>query len=159
MRPAPVAVVRPADGPREDLDRIVVGVDGSTTSQRALGWALDAARAHRARVNVVHAWHPSYVSPADAYLISSVEVLERAAGTLLDEAVDQADSRGLAGPIERTLVMGSAARAVLEAAGGAELIVVGSRQQSVAGCLFLGSVSLQVTHHADCPVVVVPPGD
>ena len=64
----------------------------------------------------------------------------------------------MAGPIERTLVMGSAARAVLEAAGGADLIVVGSRQQSIAGCLFLGSVSLQVTHHADCPVVVVPPG-
>jgi nucleotide-binding universal stress UspA family protein len=28
-----------------------------------------------------------------------------------------------------------------------------------AGCLFLGSVSLQVTHHAECPVVVVPPED
>ena len=49
------------------------------------------------------------------------------------------------------------ASAILDVAEGADLIVVGSRQQSAAGCLFLGSTSLQVTHHADCPVVVVPP--
>lgn len=157
--PCPVAVVKPADGPRGALERIVVGVDGSATSLRALDWGLDAARAHRARVTVVHAWHPSYVSPMDAYLISSEDVIERAAQTLLDEAVDQADGQGLAGRIDRTVVMGTAARAVLETAEGADLIVVGSRQQSVAGCLFLGSVSMQVTHHAECPVVVVPPED
>jgi nucleotide-binding universal stress UspA family protein len=157
--PCPVAVVKPADGPRGDLERIVVGVDGSATSLRALDWGLDAARAHSARVTVVHAWHPSYVSPMDAYLISSEDVIERAAQTLLDEAVDQADGQGLAGRIDRTLVMGTAARAVLETAEGADVIVVGSRQQSVAGWLFLGSVSLQVTHHAECPVVVVPPED
>ena len=155
--PCPVAVVKPADGPAGDRERIVVGVDGSTTSQRALGWALDAARAHRARVTVVHAWHPSYVSPADAYLISSVDVLERTARTRLAEAVDQADDRGLAGRIERTLVMGTAAGAVLETAEEADLIVIGSRQQGAAGSLFLGSVSLQVIHHALCTVVVVPP--
>lgn len=157
--PCPVVVVKPADGPREDVERIVVGVDGSATSQRALEWALDAARAHHARVNVVHAWHPSYVGPADAYLISSVDELEQAARTLLDEVVDQADGRGLAGRIERTLVMGTTARAVLESAEGADLVVIGSRQRSAAGSLFLGSVSLQVTHHAECPVVVVPPED
>jgi nucleotide-binding universal stress UspA family protein len=157
--PCPVVVVKPTDGPRGDLERIVIGVDGSATSLHALDWALDAARVHRARVTVVHAWHPSYVCPTDAYLISSVDVLEQAARTLLDEAVDQADSRGLAGPIERTLVMGTAARAVLETAEGADLVVIGSRQQSAAGSLFLGSVSLQVTHHAECPVVVVPPED
>ena len=67
--------------------------------------------------------------------------------------------RGLAGRIERTLVMGTAAGAVLEAADEADLIVIGSRQQGAAGSLFLGSVSLQVTHHAECPVVVVPPED
>ena len=142
-----------------DLERIVVGVDGSATSRHALDWALDAARSHRARVKAVHAWHPSYVCPTDAHLISGVDVLEQEARTLLDEVVDRADGRGLSGPIERTLVMGTAARAVLETAEGADLVVIGSRQQSVAGSLFLGSVSLQVTHHAECPVVVVPPED
>jgi nucleotide-binding universal stress UspA family protein len=157
--PCPVVVVKPADGPRGDLERIVVGVDGSATSRHALDWALDAARSHRARVEVVHAWHPSFVCPTDASSISDLDALAQAARTSLDEVVDQADGRGLAGRIERTLVMGTAARAVLETAEGAGLVVIGSRQQSAAGSLFLGSVSLQVTHHAECPVVVVPPED
>jgi nucleotide-binding universal stress UspA family protein len=155
--PCPVAVVRDQDDPPREIRRIVVGIDGSTTSLRALDWALDAARAHRSRVEVVHAWHPSYVNPMDAYLISSADVLEQSARTVLDEAIARADDRDLADPIEGLLVLGSAGRAIVDVADGADLIVVGSRQQSAAGCLFLGSTSLQVTHHADCPVVVVPP--
>jgi len=155
--PCPVAVVRDQDDPPSEIRRIVVGIDGSTTSRRALDWALDAARAHRSRVEVVHAWHPSYVNPMDAYLISSADVLEQSARTVLDEAIARADDRDLADPIEGLLVLGSAGRAIVDVADGADLIVVGSRQQSAAGCLFLGSTSLQVTHHADCPVVVVPP--
>ena len=85
-------------------------------------------------MNVVHAWHPSYVCPTDAHLVSGVDVLAQAARTILDEVVDQADARGLAGPIERTLVMGTAARAVLETAEGADLVVIGSRQQSGPPC-------------------------
>ncbi|MET0490874.1 MAG: universal stress protein [Acidimicrobiales bacterium] len=155
--PCPVAVVRGQDDPPREIRRIVVGIDGSTTSLRALDWAVDAARAHRSRVEVVHAWHPSYVNPMDAYLISSADVLEQSARTVLDEAIARADDRDLADPIEGLLVLGSAGRAIVDVADGADLIVVGSRQQSAAGCLFLGSTSLQVTHHADCPVVVVPP--
>jgi len=155
--PCPVAVVRDQADPPREIRRIVVGIDGSTTSLRALDWALDAARAHRSRVEVVHAWHPSYVNPMDAYLISSADVLEQSARTVLDEAIARADDRDLADPIEGLLVLGSAGRAIVDVADGADLIVVGSRQQSAAGCLFLGSTSLQVTHHADCPVVVVPP--
>ena len=156
--PCPVAVVKHPT-PSTAIERIVVGIDGSTTSQRALAWALDAARAHQARVEVVHGWHPNYVTPMDAYLISSADVLEQSAQRVLDDAVAHADVHGLPSPVEPMLVLGSAGRAVLDTAKGADLIVVGSRQQSAAGCLFLGSTSLQVTHHAECPVVVVPPGE
>ena len=76
----------------------MVGIDGSTTSRRALDWALDAARAHRSRIEVVHAWHPSYVNPMDAYLISSADVLEQSARTVLDEAIARADDHDLAQP-------------------------------------------------------------
>ena len=62
---------------RREIRRIVVGIDGSTTSRRALDWALDAARAHRARVEVVHAWHPSYVTRWTPTSISSADVLEQ----------------------------------------------------------------------------------
>lgn len=155
--PCPVAVVKASDDSAPKRERIVVGIDGSPTSRRALAWALDAARAHHARVEVVHAWHPSYVNPMDAYLISSADIIEQSARQVLDEAIDDADDAGLASPIEAVLVMGTAAASVLEVAEDADLIVVGSRQQSAAGCLFLGSVSIQLTDHAACPVVVVPP--
>jgi nucleotide-binding universal stress UspA family protein len=155
--PCPVVLVKHQDDPSTTVERIVVGVDSSATARRALDWALDAARAHGARVEVVHAWHPAVVLPMDPYLITGIDAIETAAREVLDDVVDHADDRGLVAPVEAMLVMASAGKAVLDVAKGADLIVVGSRQQSAAGCLFLGSTSMQVTHHAECPVVVVPP--
>jgi nucleotide-binding universal stress UspA family protein len=154
--PCPVAVVKAGvDG--RDVNRIVVGTDGSATSQRALAWAIGAARAHGAAVRVVHAWHP-VVMPMDAYLMTGADLVEEAARALLDDAVAQQAQDGLVTPLEPVLVLDSPGKAVLDHAADADLVVVGSRQRSAAGCLFLGSTSLQVTQHAPCPVVVVPPG-
>jgi len=157
--PCPVALVKHQDEPSTQIERIVVGVDRSATARRALAWALDEGRAHGARVEVVHAWHPSVVLPMDPYLVTGIDAIESAAQAALDEVVEHADDRGLTSPIEAMLVMGTPAKAVLDTAKGADLVVVGSRQQSAAGCLFLGSTSLQVTHHAPCPVVVIPPAE
>jgi nucleotide-binding universal stress UspA family protein len=153
--PCPVAVVK--SDPPAGIECIAVGIDGSVTSRRALNWALDAARTHHARVEVVHAWHPSYVHPIDAYLIDRSGALEQSARAVVEDAVGKADTSGLDHAVEQRPVFGTAGRAILDTAERADLIVVGSRQQSAAGCLFLGSVSMQVTLHADCPVVVVPP--
>jgi nucleotide-binding universal stress UspA family protein len=95
----------------------------------------------------------------DAYMISGADVLEEGARQLLDEAIAATDDTGLPAPLEPVLSLRTPGRAVLEAAEQADLIVVGSRQQSAAGCLILGSTSIQIAHHAPCPVVVVPPGD
>ncbi len=157
--PCPVAVVKQEQAPERSIERIVVGLDDSETSRRALDWALDAARAHHARVQVVHAWHPAYLEPMDAYLIESADLIEESARQVLDESIAKADVHGLDRPVDALLSQGSAGRAILDAATGADLVVVGSHRRSAAGCLFLGSVSLQVTHHSACPVVVVPPPD
>ena len=157
--PCPVAVVRHQDLRHEAVERMVVGIDGSVTSRRALAWALDAARAHEARVEVVHAWHPTYVSAIDTSITAGVDLIEASARRTLADAVAEADDHGLVRPIEERLVFGPAGQALLEAADGADLIVVGSRQQSAAANVFLGSTSLQVAQHASCPVVVVPPTD
>ena len=99
--PCPVAVVRDQDDPPRRSDGSWSASTGRRPLVRALDWALDAARAHRARVEVVHAWHPSYVNPMDAYLIDSADVLEQSARTVLDEAIAEADTAELADPIEQ----------------------------------------------------------
>jgi nucleotide-binding universal stress UspA family protein len=138
-------------------DRIVVGVDGSETSKRALAWTLDEARAREATATAVHAWMPPYVGaelvPAMAY--DTIEY-DRAGRMVLDAAVDQADTRGLAGPVERLVITGAASTALLDAAERADLLVVGSRGLGGFKGLLFGSVSHHVTHHARCPVVVIP---
>jgi nucleotide-binding universal stress UspA family protein len=53
---------------------------------------------------------------------------------------------------------GSPAGCLLDAAKGADLLVVGQRGLGGIAGLLLGSVSHAVTHHAPCPVVVIPEG-
>jgi nucleotide-binding universal stress UspA family protein len=160
--PCPVAIVH-ADGPERTpdhdptgYDRIVVGVDGSDDGRRALGWALDEARARRCAVEVVHAWRPPFLAgyPLDP-LATGTEAFEDAARTVLEEAFEDVDLTGLVRPVERTLRLAKPASALLEAAEHADLVVVGSRGIGGFRDLLVGSVSLQVAHHSPCPVVVV----
>jgi nucleotide-binding universal stress UspA family protein len=74
----------------------------------------------------------------------------------LQLVVDEADESALVSPIERTLVHDDPARALLGAATGADMLVVGSRGLG-GGEAGLGSVSHGVIGDAPCPVVVVPP--
>ena len=69
-----------------------------------------------------------------------------------------AEARELARGIDvrGELVEGPPASGLLEAARDADLLVVGSRGHGGFASLLLGSVSQQVSHHAPCPVVIVP---
>lgn len=148
----PVAVVRnlaPVRG-----GQVVVGIDGSAASLEALRWAAREARARGGELDVVHAWHPPRISvPPVVAMIPKLETLEGRARVLLDEAL--ADP-ALAGVTARGhLAAGSAARALLEQAVDASLIVVGNRGRGRMSGSLLGSVSRQLLHHASCPVVVM----
>jgi nucleotide-binding universal stress UspA family protein len=138
------------------VKRIVVGVDGSEAAHAALRWAVEEARIHAAALDVVHAWlpHPS----GDPYGLALIDPapFEAAARVLLDAAVDDVDPSELAQPVTRTLRCGGASSVILDAADGADLIVVGSRGLGGFRGLLLGSVGQQVVPHAPCPVVVVP---
>lgn len=138
------------------MDRIVVGVDGSEAAQAALLWALEEGRVRSAQVDVVTAWHEPYVAPTMAAVVPDPAVFSEAAERTLDRAVDQAGAAAEGLTIERHVIRGNAASALLDVAKGAALLVVGSRGRGGFAGLLLGSISQQVVHHATCPVVVVP---
>lgn len=134
-------------------ERIVVGVDGSESAQWALRWAISEARRREATLEVVHAWRRI---PISDYFVNEPEPggSARFAQAVLDQAVDAEDTAGIT--VERKLVPGTAAYALIHEAKGAALLVVGSRGRGGFSGLLLGSVSQQAAHHAPCPVVIIP---
>lgn len=146
---------RPSNGP------IVVGVDGSATADAALPFAILQASRRRLSVVAVHAVTPP---PAPPSLGEALATLAKAAHTTAEtrEAAGQMLDRVLAPwraafpgvDIHTQVLTASAAEALLEAAGEAALIVVGSRGHGALRGLLLGSTSRTVLHDAPCPVVV-----
>lgn len=140
---------------------IVVGVDGSAHSRKALGWALDEAVLRHAPLTVlavspvaagIVSFTPQHY-PADEQAVSHVqEIIQK----LADEIVA---SRPAAPEVQVTVraVAGLPADELVRASAGAGLLVVGARGAGGFSRLMLGSVSTQVSHHAQCPVVIVPP--
>lgn len=138
--------------PRE---RIVVGVDGSETGQRGLHWALEEARARHAAVDAACAWRSPIVGIRRGATRVDPAAIDADAQRVLDQAIDAEDTSGLPAPVRRIVRSGSATQVVLQAAAGADLIVVGSRGLGGFKGLLLGSVSHQIARHAPCPVVIV----
>jgi nucleotide-binding universal stress UspA family protein len=152
----PVAVVREAPALPPSEGRIVVGIDGSPTSATALRWAVEEGERRGAVVDAVHAWqlpftgpYP-YMSPGD-----DPNRYEDNARLLLDDEVDRLRAKTLP---NKVLALGGPASVILDAAQGADLVVVGSRGVNALERFLLGSTSTQVVHHAPCPVVVIPTG-
>lgn len=139
------------------METIVVGVDGSDSSVSALRWALREARLRGASARVVHAWsYPQVSTYHEAAHVLNVPFADEAAA-LLDRVVeDVADAGGV--EIEKKVVEGEPAPALLEAARDASMLVVGSRGLGGFSGLLLGSVSQQCAHHATCALVIVREG-
>jgi nucleotide-binding universal stress UspA family protein len=136
------------------MTRIVVGVDGSEPSKAALRWALDEARLRGATLRVVYAWSLRYVTAAGIAVPGVDPEQVRADGEeMLDSLLGELPVDGL--DVERVAIEGGPASVLVEAAEGAELLVVGSRGHGGFAGLLLGSVSQQCAHHAPCPVVIV----
>ena len=138
------------------MERIVVGVDGSEASRRALEWAAVDARRRGAALEVVHAWHLPNAG-GYPYLAGYVdlELFAQDSRTVLDRAMAGVDLGGIP-RVEPILIQDGAARALLDTAKGADLLVVGSRGRGGFTGLLLGSVSHHVATHASCPVVIIP---
>jgi nucleotide-binding universal stress UspA family protein len=153
----PIAIVRAASPEAGGRERVVVGVDGSEPSEAALRWALDEGSAHKAVVQVVHAWEaPVIYGPVGGVSGSEIGGIESGAHRLVDDMIERLGEKAASVEVERTVVPGGPASSLLDAAEGADLVVVGRRGLGGFGRLLLGSVSEHVARHAPCPVVVVP---
>jgi nucleotide-binding universal stress UspA family protein len=149
----PVAVIR-ADAGRGG-NPVVVGLDGSQPSRRALTWAVDYAICRKLRLVALHAWMPPY-SPLGLYAPFDLGRQHQAAKHFLDEELATVEEANLVEPIDRRVTEDRASSALLEASSLASVVVVGSRGRGQLSNTLLGSVSDQVSHYATCPVVVVP---
>ena len=141
---------------------ILVGLDGSHYSERALEWAAKEAALRNAplRVLAVHTvpagWSGRGVpDPVDDELVVSTKA---AAQELTDKVL-----AGIGGArpdgVTVEAVSGIPADVLLRASEDADMIVLGARGGGGFARLHLGSVSDQVAHHAHCPVVIIPQGD
>lgn len=139
------------------MSRIVVGVDSSENSLRALRWALEEAEVRAAEVELVHAFPtPELVALPAVVTLPDQDELTKAAEDVLDDALSK-----VGGPrdvrVTKTVRSGGAASVLCDVAEGADLMVVGARGLGGFRGLLLGSVTHQVVAHSPCPVVVVVP--
>jgi nucleotide-binding universal stress UspA family protein len=140
------------------MSGIVVGVDGSSHSHNALDWAIDESALRRAPLTVLAVvpvassiWGVSPLRyPADEDRRAEVQ-------QSIEETVHKAvASHGGQAAVTVRVITGLPADELIKASADADLMVVGARGMGGFGRLLLGSVSSQVSHHAHCPLVVVP---
>ena len=149
------------------MGRIVVGVDGSEGSRRALHWAVDEATLRGASLEVIHTYehHLSWqgYGTDESMSAAAVEAMREEIESAAREAAKHAQAlvdrmvEGLDVPeVTATAVESShPARTLVEHSKDAELLVVGSRGRGGFKSLMLGSVSQQCAQHAECPVVII----
>lgn len=157
MRHKRFEVVRAVDEHSSSERRIVVGVDGSDQSKAALRWALRQAELTGAAIEAVIAWH--YPVAAAGYAWAPVPAMDtdfaEVAAKSIAEAVAEEVDPGSRVQVRTSVVEANAADALLNAAKGAELLVVGSRGHGGFTGALLGSVSQHCAHLAPCPIVIV----
>jgi nucleotide-binding universal stress UspA family protein len=139
---------------------IIVGIDGSDHSRHALEWAIAEAAVRQTPLTVLTVqqalagyWSGSVAYPGDQDL---AEKARKMAQDQTDSTLEKAGPGSRPPSVTVRAVIGIPAEALLGAAANADMIVVGSRGAGGFKRLLLGSVSSQVTHHAACPVVVIP---
>lgn len=139
---------------------IIVGIDGSERSHKALEWAVREAGIRNAPLTVL-----TVQQAVDGFFGTTVlypdddELTERtrkAALAEVEEVLDQVDGNARQAPVAVQVVLGVPAEELLKAAVSADMIVVGSRGAGGFKKLLLGSVSSHMAHHGHCPVVIIP---
>lgn len=139
---------------------IVVGLDGSANSERALDWALSHAAALNTSLTAIAVhqvarsyWgHDPVVGAGDVTL---VEQLQRSAEDMTQRALDRLTG-ARPSSVQTRAVNGFVVEELVNASRDADELVLGSRSTSGLQRLVMGSVSNEIVQHSACPVVIVP---
>lgn len=154
--PAPVAVIHTGQS-SSTSGPVVLGVDGTGTSEAAIAFAFNAASTRGAELHAVHAWHDVIV-PGSRHLHSPLldpARLEQEERTLLSERLAGWADKYPDVPVRQSLLRGRAVPELLECAKPAQLLVVGSHGHGGFAGMLLGSTSQALIIHSAAPVVVV----
>lgn len=160
----PVVVVRnakdPSDIAGQVAGRVVVGVDGSSTSERAIGFAFDFAARHGHELVAVYAWSNLPLEAMEPMGVWDQDPAEvgKEAEILLAESLAGFQERFPEVSVRREVLFDRPAHALVAQADGAALLVVGSHGRGAVRSVIVGSVSHAVIYHAPCPVAVVRGG-
>ncbi|MFD5247671.1 universal stress protein [Amycolatopsis sp. NPDC058340] len=154
----PVALIRPhiaeADTPEDGP--VVVGIDGTRTSEAALALAFEEASWRQTELVALHCWDDVFLSVVFEETHWSLERSE------IEESANEVLAERLAGwrekypdvRVHREVVRGRPADELLKRADRAQLLVVGSRGRGGVAGMLLGSTSQAVMSYALCPVIV-----
>ena len=134
--------------------RIIVGVDGSSGSRRAVEWAVDECRLRGCSLLVSHTLDTRQPRPIEGG--PAALDYDDAAEYLLSEHASAASVRQPGVPVTTLLNRGLPADVLVELSTGAELVVLGTRGGNGFTSTMLGSVSHRTAVHAHSPVAVVP---
>ncbi|PWI10180.1 stress protein [Streptomyces sp. NWU339] len=160
----PVVLVR-ADTAGEEADAestgrrdVVLGVDVTEPCGEVLAFAFEAARLRHARLRVLHAWRAPdrlTLGPGEVGLTGAPQRAEEWLG-FLSAVLQVWREKYPEVEVLQTVVEGKPAGALLKAASGAELLVVGDRLTDRRGMPRTGPVTHAVIHRVGCPVAIVP---
>ncbi len=138
------------------IKKILVPIDGSDHSRKALQYASDIASKYKAIVYLLHVVAPLPSIPYEDIVEEMRESQERFAKKILGEAVRKIKKKGITN-FQSTMLHGDPARGIVDFAkrNDIDMILMGSRGAGGLQSLLLGSVSHRVCHLADCTCVTV----
>jgi nucleotide-binding universal stress UspA family protein len=139
---------------------VVVGMDETSATEAVLNWATDEAWLRGVPLRLVSVIQPPVPPPTFGYVVpvsvSEVELLEKQAAERLEAAASKVAELRPDVAVSTERITGLVARSLLDAARGAELLVLGTHGHGELHDLMVGSIGRQIAAHATCPVAVIP---
>ncbi|KAA5825488.1 universal stress protein [Saccharopolyspora hirsuta] len=141
---------------------LVVGVDGSAASARALRWALVEGRRRGVPVFALEVWESHAVTAGPGPLLMYPNLaphhVREQHWQNLTRLVHECMGAASSPEVHAELVEGDAAAVLADRSAHAAMLVLGDRGRGRVADAVLGSTALRCIHRARCPVLVVPAG-